>query len=522
MGRPNTVKPPSVLNWLVMCSAIACLIGCSDAKPEQYQLDCSTAGNSVAGLAESQRCDTITLQDDLEGSAGVPAGATVYGGNRVLTSEMGIALTVHTELGAVTHVQDLTVISGGSAAILVTGSGAAEFENIDIQMRRGVGIVYDSGGGRTQPTIQLANIEIDADRNDGTDLSYPISASDQPIVGLALARVEVDIENVVIRDVAGPGFIGYDVSGTIDQLTIENSVGIGVFLQGGHLDDHPSITIRNVARCAQNECEGASPAYGFAYVEAPYRDGQNLQAGLVVEAVDGIGVYAEGEVGINFDLDVRGSTTAGVWLQDVHQALDETIRLSGWVRDSAGAGVAAIGVRNLNLSGLFIEGTTSALLPSGVDSESEMADGIQIVDSDGSLTLDNVGIDTVTEEDAARVGLLIHGAIGENGLVLVSGVNIDGTEGNGLILQNGAAQADEWDITVAESLAANDDAFEGTMETITRIVGPWMADFDSISMVGPGGLVDVNGQIGARGAIGENGLIGTRGAIGENGLTRGD
>jgi len=71
-------------------------------------------------------------------------------------------------------------------------------------------------------------------------------------------------------------------------------------------------------------------------------------------------------------------------------------------------------------------------------------------------------------------------------------------------------------------LATNDEDFAGELDKATQILGPSMADFDAIRMVGASGLIDANGDIGSRGAIGENGLIGARGAIGENGLTLDD
>ncbi len=139
-----------------------------------------------------------------------------------------------------------------------------------------------------------------------------------------------------------------------------------------------------------------------------------------------------------------------------------------------------------------------------------MADSLHIVDMQGDLTLANVAIDTSGDAAEARVGMLVDGAIGENGIVLFEGVSIDGDDGLGLRLQAGAEEAADWEIDVAAPLAANDAAFTGADLEVANEVGdgPSASAIGENGFVGEGGLLDEDGELGTNGAIGENGIIG--------------
>jgi len=491
---------------------LAALASCDDEESCSGSECADPCSDLASALAAAEPGAELTAPScELTEGITVPAGVTLRGpsdGAVTITTASGAALTVETRGGSTTIVEGLTLSSSGSVAILLLGDGDVELRDLQVDASAGFGLV---GEGLTR--VVAESITISGSIGDVRAVRYPIDPDLFPAIGVALSEIaDASLENVDVSGFVGFGAVLSNVDGGWSDSALSDNLGVGALVQGGELS-LTEVIVSGTANCPHVSCAASNQVFALAVAQSSSGPTRLDTFGLELRENAGIGYFQDGAQTSTTHqrLSISGNQLVGAWIQNVAGG-EELLAFDldgsdGAIRDNGGAGVVLHSAAGVRLDGATVSGTR--VISVGVEDAGtvNMADGIQVIDLEGRLELRDVLIATANEAGTARVGLLVDGAIAENGFV-VDGLAIEGSEGLGLLLQNGAEQPADWDVNVSEPLRQNDDAFDGSVDSAAAIgVAPSAGAIAENGLVGPNGLVDEEGALGLLGAIAENGII---------------
>ena len=439
-------------------------------------------------------------------SISIPAGVAVVGQSpespELVFSGSGAVVTVITADGLETQLAEVNVESNAGIGILVTGDGVARIETTQIRATSGIGIAAEG------PThLDLDNIALTGVIDDIWELQYPIDPTAYPVVGLALSEIpEVSLNSVTISGFAGFGAFFSGVSGVWDIGEVSDNLGIGFLQAGGEL------TLLDVSVNGTTNCPHYSCAINNQVMAAVAMSGAMLETdGLSLEGNDGIGLFQYQSRGNHSDLTVSDSGEVGVWLQEVISDDGPSFVLSGEQSVLEGTHGAAVLVRrsgDVEISDVSVTGTRETPLVVDETSTVEMADGFQVSELSGTLQLSDVTIEVADVSLNPRVGFVLEATADTGSNIQLSGVDIRGTSGLGLILQGGIEAQPAWTVTVNPTLAEHDAAFEGTLDLAAdQSEGPSVAWVEENGLVGPNSLIGDDGSLNDNARVLEDGVL---------------
>ena len=434
------------------------------------------------------------LADGTHPAMTVPAGSTLAAENpgeaTVSSLGPGAALIVETLAGMTTTLRGLVVDAGGGVGVLVRGDGDFVAENIEIDADIGVGMAVEGAASVTLKHVRvLGTITEDV----VPDLVFPLHAEDASIIGIALANVlQFTFDDVVVEGFGGFGTIFKDSSGSWSTGSIKNTVGVGIITEGGAVT-FTDLEVRNIW---QGQIGNAISSFGVVIGK-----GSSFHSlRFVIADCDGFGIVQDQSTASHASISISGCNDVGMWTQRcTSDGSDPVLRITGsgnTLSGNRGGGAYVLASGPVEVSGLISSGSTTKEVATSNTGLATMADGIQVANLVGGLTID--GLQAV---DNARVGLLLHGTVDAGAVIEVSNIFVDGTGDFGVVAQDGFPSPDAASITYGNSDLQSADATivyslpvageKSTTETMS---------LESFVVIDPNGLVESDGTS-ANGAV---------------------
>jgi hypothetical protein len=457
-------------------------------------------GPGACGSSDEPPPEETLLGDGVHGPQRVPAGGTMAaeheGAATVQSNATGAAIVVDTEPGKTTTVRGLKIDCRGGVGIVVRGGGAFRAERLDLKCSRGIGVAAEG-----QSSVVLASVQIAGSirAEDVPNLSFPLSWDQGPIVGVVLSKVaSAQLSNVSVSGFGGFGAVSVGSTLTWDAGTLTGNVGVGFMQQGGTV----SLSSLRIDQTRAGQRGTTLDAYGAVVTG----QGTLRTSSLTVEKGDGYGIVQSEATSTHSSLAVRNNSDVGLWVQRSRIAGAVALKLEGTgnVFESNQGG----GIFVMDSDGVDLQGVRSALAvvkkiatsETGMD---DMADGVQIANVGGQVTLKDLVLDS-----NPRAGLVLSGAMS----LSATNVSILGEGQHGLVSQSGASKPDAAAVTYGSpTLKATDDAFQGTVPP--AVPKKEMVSVSVISdqgLIGDQGVVNANGDVGAQGVVCLGGLKGTQ------------
>ncbi|MCK5800878.1 MAG: hypothetical protein KAI47_27005, partial [Deltaproteobacteria bacterium] len=116
------------------------------------------------------------------------------------------------------------------AGLIVRGSGEFRGEELQFQVKAGVGVAIEGVKHVTLKNVQITGEQLAGDRK----VAFPLLATDRPLIGLIASHVQMlDIESVEVDGFTGIGALLYETTSTWTTGSVANTVGVDVFVHGG-------------------------------------------------------------------------------------------------------------------------------------------------------------------------------------------------------------------------------------------------------------------------------------------------
>ncbi len=385
----------------------------------------------------------------IRGTFLVPEGVTLEGAgpqSSYLESDgHDPVVTVEPSNGAsVSTVRGVGIDSNGVAALLISGDGQVELEQVRVRANYGIGI-----GIEFTDLVRLTDTEILGPVTSSNVESVPPRPTPADIATHGLVLVDVgdaELNNIEVAGFASMGAVIVEGISAWRQGGSSDNRGAGLIVHGG------SAQLSDLELCGGIRGFNMIPVYGAVFVE-----GAEVQTeGLTVCRNEGIGLLHDSAAVVHNGLDIHENSEAALWGQSEATSIeiddfDMTDNgLGGLVLHQPGSLI----VRNGSIS-------NTRPVPNFVSEERsiEVGDGVQLVRPRGSALFQNLSL-----QNNGRVGLLFE-LEGEEPVDLsLEGVQIEGSGDQlGAIAQGDeAAIPAAWDDEIARSaeVEANDQTHE--------------------------------------------------------------
>lgn len=379
-------------------------------------------------LAHAMPGDTVMIGAcTVQGAFVVPDGVTLRGeglSQSTINSEEGAAISIDGS-GRV-EVRDLSIISGGRAAIIARGSGERVLHDITVTVSIGVGVAVQDAARLEMTRVSIAG-PIDA-QNAG---SVPANAS--PMTHATHGLIAVSVADAVFQDVTVRGFA---VAGTLlvasDAVwnggSSSDNLAVGIGVEGGRATFEDFA----VARTLQGSL--LLPAYGAVFTS----NATVSTTRVSLTDNEGFGFLEDTGRGVHTALSAGGNENAAVWAQGVAH-----FELSGTLSGNKFAGVVLVDVADAVVHDTTIDATIGATRI--IEGQPYVVgDGVQVVRSANATVLRDVGL-----TNNERTGVLFE----LSGQTLTSAsldrvrVEVANTNQHGALAQNGVKDPN-WDANV--------------------------------------------------------------------------
>jgi hypothetical protein len=446
----------------------------------------------AAELAAASSGETVQVPaGSYQGPLTVPAGVTLAGTAaaevKIAAAGGAAALTAETAAGAPTEVEGIHLESASGAALLVKGQGAFSGRRIVVDCSQGVGVAAEGTS-----TLELVDVQLKGGITEATvkDLAYPLAASQAPIIGLVLSKVQsATLERV---DISGFGGFGAALAGSKvswDGGAVSGNVGVGVIAEGGE------VSLKGLA--VKGTLRGERGLAVLSYGVVVSGGASVTTDGLEISGGRGFGIAQQGSCAVHQGLLVRANDDVGLWLQNAAGSAGApalAVRGGSKLHDNRGGGLFVLGSGGVELEEVEVSSTTKKTVSAGTLGAVEMADGIQLSGLTGGVTLENL-----TVSGNARVGILLSG---EPPLekVALSGVVITGPGKYGLIPENDFVPDASWQFTRDAQLEQADKGLSGTLGAAAPKAG-----LPDLGKLAQDGLLS-SGLLDGKGAVGQGGL----------------
>ena len=424
------------------------------------------------------------------GSFLIPAGVTLK------AKENGKVLLVYDEAGFVvkmetggdipTKLLGVAIESQADVALMLVGAGEAEIKDSSIVCYRSFGLLADS-----LSSLTLNNLDLQAQVSDLSALSYPIDPALYPAIGLITSGIgNFTAEALTVSSFAGFAAIFSETSGQWLEGAVMDSIGVGILVEKGSMQFN-GISISNIKNCINTTCSMLNQVYGLAAVNGAAL----ITDGLIISDNDGIGLFQDHSGGAHSNLSVENNSMPGVWLQDVGASESTSFSISGSensLASNGGAGLVAHRSGRISLSETQVSSSFEIPITKDDSSSEFWADGLQLVDLNGDVSLQNL-----TLNDNARIGLLLSGVADTQPEITITDVTITGNGRYGFRAQSGMISNPEWQdqMTIDETLKNNDAALTIDL-AVSDILSlrPSAAAISEKGLIGDNGLIDTEGR----------------------------
>lgn len=400
---------------------------------------------------EAPKSDIIIYENGVHGPQRVPAGSSARaespGGATIESNDTGAAVVVETAPGKTTVVSGLNIRARGGVGLLVVGEGNFVGENLDIECATGICVAaeatnrFELTDSVVYGTVTEASIP---------NLVFPLPADQAPVVGIALARIgEAIVSNVDVYGFGGFGAISVATNATWNGGSISRNVGVGFMQEQG------TATLDGVTVEQTWNSEIGTGVLSFGAVVT--NQGLLRTRNALFGNNEGWGVVQSDASSDHTDIEVRDNKNIGLWVQDSIGSADQpALRVTGsssWFHGNLGGGIFMLNSGFVELRDLRASSSILRTVATSDMSVEEMADGLQITDLQGDLTLRDV-----TLADNERIGLLITGAPPQSAAIDIGGVSITGDGQLGMITQAGFPAPASSAVVRDPTLEAADDA----------------------------------------------------------------
>jgi hypothetical protein len=341
-------------------------------------------------------------------------------------------------------------------------------------------------------TLELSEVQLKGGITEAKvkDLTYPLSASQAPIIGLVLSKVSsATLEKV---DISGFGGFGAALAGSKvswDGGTVSGNVGVGVIAEGGE------VSLKGVTVKDTLSGERGLAILSFGVVVTG--EANVTTDGLQVTGGRGFGIAQHGSRAAHTGLVVQGNDDVGLWLQNAAGSAGAPVLAVGGqsrLDKNRGGGLFVLASGGVELDDLEVSSTTKKTVTAGTLGAVEMADGIQLAALTGGVTLQNLKI-----SGNARVGILLSGKPPAEKVAL-SGVVITGPGKYGLIPENDFVPDASWQFTRDTQLEQADKNLSGTLGAAAPKTG-----LPDLGKLAEDGLLS-SGLLDGKGSVGQGGL----------------
>ncbi|MGE0789777.1 MAG: right-handed parallel beta-helix repeat-containing protein [Sandaracinaceae bacterium] len=468
--------------WLVVVTAC-------DAGP---YCDHDAAESALAAAAPG---DVVELGAcEVMGPLHVPPGVTLAGGPStvlVAPAESAAVVALGDDAGGETVVRDLDVRVEGRIGILFRGGGAARVSDVELDVRRGIGLGAAELGDLTMSGVTLRG-EITQDNADDSRWVRVIAA---PVASAACPSAPCDCEPGEVDAVGGracdangrwatlTATYGLVLSGvtsaTLTDVTVAGFaqwgavlVDSGVTWSGGAVADTLGIGVRQAGGTLALTDVSVEGTRAGLRGERPYgvitAEGGRLEGHRVIVADnDRYGVLISGGTGILEDLVAERNGDAALWVASTTDF--ELCGTATRIADNDFAGAVVTDSTGVRLADGAIRASREVERPVGIG-VLRVGDGVHLTGLSGPIEL----VDLTIEENARSGIVLDLGATGvshatfTNVAVTGSGTQLGAVAGRpasgGLAIEPPGS----WDsgITRNPALSANDAAFTGTIAAV--------------------------------------------------------
>lgn len=458
--------------------SLALLVGCGSDEPPVHR----DAAALSAALSTARPGDTVRVgAARIAGSFTVPPGVTLVGeGPSRTILESGpdgrAVLIIEGEAGFTSTVQQVGVVSTGTAGVIARGTGEVRVEATTIETSRGIAF-----GAQDLRTLRLGNVQVSGPV---TDLNAGMILDPAPDTHATHGIVLVRVTDAQITDTTASGFASFGAL-LIDSTTIwtggaaSGNRAVGIMAYRGRAE------MRNLEVCQTFETSGLIPPYGTVFAEGV----EVVTDGLVVCEVAGFGVFHSNAGGTHSNIEIADNNSAGLWVQ---YATGLNINGAGTsIRNNSLGGIVAVRTSNMTVDGGEITTTNLMTRVVGETGTARVGDGVHLVESTDGINIANVRLDL-----NMRAGVLADLNGGSTAGITLSNVTANSddslSEGDptyGVVAQNGTVDP-AWDATVMRmgSAATNDPLFlSGSLRlNILGVVAP--TDIPAAEIVSMGGL----------------------------------
>jgi hypothetical protein len=457
----------------------------------------ASLGFAVIGCGsddESTESQVEILPDGEHAPMILPAGATLVAANpgeaSIRSNGPGPALVVETEAGLTTTLRGVIVHSAGGVGILIRGAGDVLIEDVQIMCSAGVGFLAE---GASSVTLRRVHVVGSITKTNVPMLVFPLEGTEASIVGIALSDVKQYLfEAVFVRGFGGYGALLLNSHGTWSTGAIQETVGVGLFIQGGT----STCELVEVKEIWKGEIGNAISAWAvFAGPDSVLHTEQ-----LRVVDCEGWGILHYRSIASHDTVTVNNCDDAGMWSQQCEGRQGEpALIITGTdnnLTGNRGGGLYVIESGPIEIGSLQASNGAIKQIATSDTGLAEMADGIQVAYVRGDLTIDGAQL-----VDNARVGLLLHGPVDPGAVVDIRNVSVDGSGNYGVIVQEGFPSLDPSTITYGNSaLETADSGITGRLPVASKKASTESMSLESFSFIGADGLLTADG-LGAAGAV---------------------
>ncbi len=398
------------------------------------------------------------------------------------------ALIIYTEPNSETIVENFSIETSSTAAVIITGNGSVFLKNINILFSSGYGIIAEN-----LESLQMENVTINGPAYTPENVPLgKLNPKEFPITAIAVKNIsELSFKEIKISSTLYFAFIIEQSKGTLSDIHIADCLKIGGNIQNSEIAIYDS-EIEKIQR-------------GFSFFE-PYgllvSNSTLTTKNLQIHDIEGHGLVQIQTLSTHENLSVFKNNETGVWIDNHGKVFSEKslILKNSEIYDNHGSGLIIRNSDNILIDEVTVSNTFK--LPSIVENKKvEFADGIQLIESYKNIQLSRIDLG-----DNKRVGLIVDplSSIENLDSMSVDSISITCSQNDcafGIAIQNVKTKPD-WNIQnfVTSESEVNIPVFEAKQFAAQKNL------LSQKNLIGTNGIIDPQGKVDELGLIDENGL----------------